>query len=54
MAEVFMTDILKKLKEKKKIIKIGCAFSFQKINKLPTNYYDKKLDIIITEKKIII
>ena len=36
----------------KKIIKIGLAFSFQKIKKLPTNKYDKKLDKIITEKKI--
>ena len=36
----------------KKIIKIGLAFSFQKIKKLPTNKFDKKLDRIITEKKI--
>ena len=40
--------------EKKKIIKIGCAFSYQKIDKLPTSVYDKKLDFIITDKKIII
>jgi len=37
----------------KKIYKIGLAFSFQKIKKLPINNFDKKLDIIITEKKII-
>jgi 5-formyltetrahydrofolate cyclo-ligase len=37
----------------KKIIKIGLGFSFQKINKLPTNQYDKKLDYIITEKNFI-
>ncbi len=36
----------------KKIIKIGLAFSFQKIKKLPINNYDKKLDKIITEKKV--
>ena len=36
--------------KKKKIIKIGLAFSFQKIKKLPTNKFDKKLDEIITEK----
>ena len=36
----------------KKIIKIGLAFSFQKIKKLPINKYDKKLDRIITEKNI--
>ena len=33
----------------KKIIKIGLGFSFQKIDKLPVNKYDKKLDYIITE-----
>ena len=36
----------------KKIIKIGLAFSFQKIKNLPVNKYDKKLDRIVTEKKI--
>ena len=36
----------------KKIKKIGLAFSFQKINKIPTNKYDVKLDKIITEKTI--
>ena len=34
------------------IHKIGLAFSFQKIKKLPINKFDKKLDRIITEKKI--
>ena len=37
----------------KKIIKIGLAFSFQKIKKLPVNKFDKKLDGIITEKSLI-
>ena len=37
----------------KKIIKIGLGFSFQKVNKLPTNQYDEKLDYIITEKNFI-
>ena len=36
----------------KKIIKIGLAFSFQKIKKIPINKFDIKLDRIITEKKI--
>ncbi len=36
----------------KRIIKIGLAFSFQKITKLPVNKFDKKLDRIITERKI--
>ena len=38
---------------KHKIIKVGIGFSFQEVKKLPTNKYDKKLDCIITEKKII-
>jgi len=37
----------------KKIIKIGLGFSFQKIDKLPTNQYDQKLDYVITEKDFI-
>ena len=40
-------------KHNKKIIKIGLGFSFQKIDKLPTNQYDEKLDYIITEKNFI-
>ncbi len=44
---------IEKVKKKKKILTIGFAFSFQQINKVPTNLYDKKLDYIITEKKII-
>ena len=36
----------------KKIVKIGLAFSFQKIKKLPVNKFDKKIDRVITEKKI--
>ena len=36
----------------KKIVKIGLAFSFQKTKKLPINKFDKKLDRVITEKKI--
>ena len=39
--------------QKKEIIKIGLGFSFQKIDKLPLNPYDKKLDYIITEKDFI-
>ena len=52
MEGVFMIDILKKILEKKKIIKIGLAFSFQKIKKLPVNKFDKKINRVITEKKI--
>ena len=41
---------IKKLSKKKKIIKIGLAFSVQKINKVPINVYDQKLDYIVTNK----
>ena len=44
---------IEKIKNKKKIFKIGVAYSFQKISKVPINKYDKKLDIIITEKYIL-
>jgi hypothetical protein len=48
-----MIDILKKLKKLKKVIKIGLAFSFQKISSIPINQYDKRLDFIVTEKEIL-
>jgi 5-formyltetrahydrofolate cyclo-ligase len=44
---------IQKLSNKKKLFKIGIAHSCQKINKVPINKYDKKLDIIITEKHIL-
>ena len=42
-----------KISKKKKLLKIGIAHSCQKINRVPVNKYDKKLDIIITEKYIL-
>ena len=45
--------LIKKLSKKKKIIKIGLAFSIQKIDKVPINVYDQKLDYIVTNKYII-
>ncbi len=44
---------LSKVQDNKEIFKIGIGFSFQKVKNLPINKYDKKLDCIITEKKII-
>ena len=44
---------IQKISNKKKIFKVGIALSCQKINKVPINKYDKKLDIIITEKYIL-
>ncbi len=38
---------------KKNILKVGVGYSFQKIDKIPINKFDKKLDIIITEKYIL-
>jgi 5-formyltetrahydrofolate cyclo-ligase len=45
--------LIKKLSKKKKIIKIGLALSVQKINKVPIDAYDQKLDYIVTNKYII-
>jgi len=40
------------LEKNKKILKIGLALSCQKINKVPTNRFDKKMNYIITENKV--
>ena len=45
--------LIEKLSKKKNIIKIGLALSIQKIDKVPINVYDQKLDYIITNKYII-
>ena len=42
--------LITKLSKKKKIIKIGLAFSFQEIDKVPINIYDQKLDYVVTNK----
>jgi len=42
-----------KIEKIKKVIKIGLAFSFQKISSIPIDQYDKKLDFIVTEKEIL-
>ena len=42
-----------KFSNKKSLLKIGIAHSSQKINKVPINNYDKKLDVIITEKYVL-
>ena len=47
----FYDRYIKKNKKNKKIITIGLAYSFQKVNKIPINKYDIKLDFIVTEKK---
>jgi 5-formyltetrahydrofolate cyclo-ligase len=45
--------LIDKLSKKKKIIKIGLALSIQKIDRVPINVYDQKLDYIVTNKYII-
>ena len=49
----FYDRYIKKIEKIKKVIKIGIAFSYQKIKSVPINQYDEKLDLIITEKEII-
>ena len=34
-------------------MKIGLAFPFQKIDKVPINVYDQKLDYIVTNNYIV-
>jgi len=41
-----------RMKKIKNIITIGLSFSFQKIDELPVNKFDQKLDVIITERNI--
>ena len=47
----FYDRYINKIEEIKKVIKIGLAFSYQEVKRVPINQYDKKLDFIITEKK---
>ena len=46
----FYDRYIKKIKKTKKIITIGLAYSFQKVNEVPINKYDSKLDFIVTNK----
>ena len=46
----FYDRYIKKIKKRNKILTIGLGYTFQKINKVPINKYDIKLDFIITEK----
>ena len=49
----FYDRYIQKISKIKKVFKVGLAFSFQKLKNIPSNKYDKKLDLIITEKDII-
>ena len=49
----FYDRYIEKIIQIKKIVKIGLAFSYQELKVIPISKLDKKLDFIITEKKII-
>ena len=49
----FYDRYIEKIEKNKKVLKIGLAYSYQKLQIVPTNQYDKKLDFIITEKEIL-
>ena len=42
--------LIARLSKKKKIMKIGLALSVQKIDKVPINIFDQKMDYIVTNK----
>jgi len=46
----FYDRYIKKIKKNKKIITIGLAYSFQKVEKVKINKHDIKLDFILTNK----
>ena len=49
----FYDRYIQKISNIKKILKVGLAYSFQKLKTIPTDKHDKKLDIIITEQDFI-
>ena len=48
----FYDRYIKKISKIKKCLTIGLAFSHQKVNKIQTENFDMKLDLIFTEKFI--
>ena len=49
----FYDRYISKVIKIKKMITVGFAFSFQKTSKIPTNEFDQKIDIILTNKGIV-
>ena len=49
----FYDRYIQRIKRKKKPLLVGLAYTFQKVKNIPLNRYDKKLDFVVTEKKII-
>ncbi len=48
----FYDRFIQKIEKQNNCVKIGLALSCQKINKVPVDKHDKKMDFIITEKRI--
>jgi len=48
----FYDRFIHRIERQNSCIKIGLAVSYQKINKVPIDKHDKKMDFIITEKRI--
>ena len=48
----FYDRYLEKISKIKNCLIIGLAFSHQKVNKIKIENFDKKLDLILTEKQI--
>ena len=48
----FYDRFIKKIERQTICIKIGLALSYQKIDRVPVDEHDKKMDFIITEKRI--
>ena len=49
----FYDRYINRIKTKKKPLLVGLAYSFQKVKSIPVNRFDKKLDFVVTERKII-
>ena len=48
----FYDRFISKSEKTKKILKIGLALSCQKINKVPVNKFDKRMNYILTENRV--
>ena len=48
----FYDRYIDKIEKNKKIIKIGLAFSYQQLKKIPISLHDRSLNFIVTEKEI--
>ena len=48
----FYDRFIQKIEKQNNCVKIGLALSCQKIKRVPIDKYDKKMDFIITEKRI--